>query len=81
VASRHHVVIDIYPKSDADLMLFGTVEYGLKNGRHLESEWAARMTLTEGKISFYQVYLDASPLLVAQGKTIRGDENGELRIE
>jgi hypothetical protein len=62
-------------------MLFGTVEYGLKNGRRLKSEWAGRMRLIEGKISFYQVYLDASPLLVAQGKTIRGDENGELRVE
>jgi hypothetical protein len=35
----------------------------------------------QGKISFYQVYLDSSPLLAAQGKTIRGDENGEIQIE
>jgi len=62
-------------------MLFGSVEYGLKNGRRVTSEWAARMVLTdEGKISFYQVYADSSPLLVAAGKTIRGDENGNLQV-
>jgi len=62
-------------------MLMGTVQYELKNGKSLKSEWAGRMYLVDGKISFYQVYLDASPLLIAQGKTIRGDENGELIVE
>jgi len=81
VKSRHHVLTDTYPKSHNDLMLMGTVAYELKNGRKLKSEWAGRMYLVDGKISFYQVYLDASPLLVAQGKTIKGDENGGLVIE
>jgi hypothetical protein len=82
VASRHHLVTDTYPKSENDLMLMGTVEYGLKNGRSLKCEWAGRMYFTdEGKISFYQVYLDSSPLLVAQGKTIRGDDNGDIQID
>lgn len=82
VSSRHHVLGGVYPKSDdSELMLYGTVEYGLKNGRRVKAEWAARMIMAEGKISFYQVYVDASPLLVAQGKTIRGDENGEVRVE
>lgn len=81
VASRHHVLTDTYPKSHNDIMLMGTVQYELKNGKSLKSEWAGRMYLVDGKISFYQVYIDASPLLIAQGKTIRGDENGELVVE
>jgi hypothetical protein len=81
VASRHHILTDKYPKDDSDMMLMGTVDYGLKNGRKVKCEWAGRMYLKEGKISFYQVYLDSTPLLVAQGKTIRGDREGELIIE
>ena len=81
VKSRHHIVTDTYPKSKDDLMLMGTVEYELKNGRRLKSEWAGRMYLVEGNISFYQVYLDSSVLAVAMGKRIRGDENGEVVVE
>ena len=81
MASRHHILTGKYPKDDSDMMLMGTVEYGLKNGRKVKCEWAGRMYLQDGKISFYQVYLDSSPLLVAQGKKIRGGEQGELVIE
>jgi hypothetical protein len=62
-------------------MLMGTVEYGLKNGRHVKASWAARMNQVNGKISYYHVYIDASPFIVAAGKTIRGDENGQMKIE
>jgi len=62
-------------------MLMGTVEYGLKNGRKVKCEWAGRMYLKEDKISFYQVYIDSSPFLVAQGKTLCGDKEGELVVE
>ena len=62
-------------------MLMGTVAYELKNGRNVKIEWAARMYLVDGKISFYQVYLDSSPVLAAQGKTIKGDKDGKLVIE
>lgn len=62
-------------------MLMGTVDYGLKNGKKLRAEFAGKMYLTHGKISFYQVYVDSSPLLVAQGKTIKGDADGKLVVE
>jgi hypothetical protein len=62
-------------------MLMGTVEYVLKNGRGVKCEWAGRMYLVGGKISFYQVYLDGSALVVASGKTIRGDEEGRIVVE
>jgi hypothetical protein len=62
-------------------MLMGTVDYGLKNGKKLRAEFAGKMYLTNGKISFYQVYIDSSPLLVAQGKTIKGDTEGKLVVE
>lgn len=64
-------------------MLFGTVDYGLKIGKELRSEWAARMVFdpkdTE-KMKFYQVYLDSSPGVIAQGKSIVPGENGEMVI-
>lgn len=81
VKARHHTVTDTYLKSNDDLMLMGTVDYELKNGRKLKVQWAGRMYLVEGKISFYQVYLDGSAMLVASGKTIRGDENGQMLVE
>jgi hypothetical protein len=60
-------------------MLMGTVNYDLKGGRHIKMDWTARMYLVDGKISFYQVYIDATPTVVAQGKTIKED-NGEIII-
>lgn len=59
-------------------MLFGTVDYELKNGKKLSSDWAGRMVFDEAgeKMKFYQVWLDASPVVVALGKTIVADESG-----
>jgi len=62
-------------------MLMGTVEYVLKNGRGVKCEWAGRMYIVGGKISFYQVYLDGSALVVSSGKTIRGDGEGGIVVE
>ena len=62
-------------------MLLGTVDYTLENGRKVKCEWAGRMYLVGGKISFYQVYLDSSVLAVAMGRRIRGDENGGIVVE
>jgi len=61
-------------------MVIGTVAFELKNGRKLTCEWAGNMFLVNGKISFYQVYIDSSPILVAQGKTLKGDAQGKLMI-
>jgi len=63
VASRHHKPLKVFPygsKAD-EVMLFGTVDYGLKDGRKASVEWAARAHLIKKndtvKMDFYQVYL------------------------
>ncbi|KAF2101656.1 hypothetical protein NA57DRAFT_33894 [Rhizodiscina lignyota] len=63
VASRKHKAHKIYtfgPGSD-EVMLYGDVEYGMKDGSKAGKEWAARAKMVkEGgkvKMSFYQVYL------------------------
>jgi len=66
VTSRRHVPIKIFPfGSDADdLMLYGTVEYGLQNGKSLTVDWAARAHMVKDgsdyKMDFYQVYTVSS---------------------
>lgn len=66
VASRSHNPIKIFPFGpDSDeVMIYGTVEYGLKAGGSASVDWAARARLTKGngavKMSFYQVYLVSS---------------------
>jgi hypothetical protein len=64
VASRSHKPSMIYPfgKGGDDVMLHGTVDYELKDGKRAEGiEWAARARFgTEDgnlKMVFYQVYL------------------------
>jgi hypothetical protein len=81
ISKRHHVVTKVYPStsdSEDELMLFGTVDYELKNGKKLSSDWAGRMVFegTGEKMKFYQVWLDASPVVVATGKRIEADESG-----
>ena len=84
VSTRKHVLLHVatFGDSEDDLMLQGTVEYGLPGTpKKLTCEWAARMQFTKaGKSTHYQVWLDSSPLLVAQGKTLDADEQGNLRI-
>jgi hypothetical protein len=53
-------------------MLYGEVEYGLKNGKEVTVEWAGRAVLVEDKdekgtwrMKFYQVYLDAGAVVEA----------------
>jgi hypothetical protein len=68
VASRRHVPIKIFPfgPNADEIMLYGTLAYGLKNGKSAEAEWAARANLVKDgssvKMSYYQVYLVDSPL-------------------
>ena len=64
VSSRAHAPLKIFPfGSDAnEVMLYGTVKYGLKVGGESSKDWAARAHLVkegDGKVmmSFYQVYL------------------------
>jgi hypothetical protein len=86
VSSRHHVVAAAYPAAsdcgEDAVMMFGHVDYTLKNGRSLTTEWSSRMVFDESgeKMKFYQVWLDASPMIVAMGKRIEADESGNVTI-
>ncbi|TKA70184.1 hypothetical protein B0A49_02719 [Cryomyces minteri] len=66
VASRKHKPLKVFPYgSNADeVMLFGSVDYGLKDGRSASVDWAGRAHLVkvDGKVKmdFYQVYLDSA---------------------
>lgn len=66
VASRSHKPIKIFPfgSYSDEVMLYGTVEYGLKAGGNSGLDWAARAHLVKDeedsgkvKLDFYQVYL------------------------
>lgn len=63
VASRKHEAIKIFPfgPNSDEVMLYGTVQYGLKAGGESGLEWAARAHLVKEdgrvKMDFYQVYL------------------------
>ena len=63
VASRQHTPVKVFPfGANADeVMLYGTVAYGLKSGKSNVVDWAARAHLVEEdatmKMDFYQVYL------------------------
>ncbi|KAL6709289.1 hypothetical protein ACN47E_001696 [Coniothyrium glycines] len=64
VASRRHKAHKVYPfgPNSDEVMLHGTVQYGLKAGGASGLDWAARAHLVkeDGKVKmdFYQVYLD-----------------------
>jgi len=64
VAARSHKPAQIYAfaKSSDDVMLYGTVDYELKDGKKAEGiEWAARAHFSplggQPKMDYYQVYL------------------------
>lgn len=70
VASRHHVVKKVFvnnePGTKADeIILSGTVEYGLEDGKTNTVSWVSRMIFDEKEreendnvvLKFYQVYL------------------------
>ena len=66
VASRSHKPLKIFPfgPNADEVMLYGTVLYGLKNGKSNEITWAARAHLVKDggdlKMDLYQVYLVCS---------------------
>lgn len=69
VASRHHKPLKVFPygSKSNEVMLFGTVHYGLKDGRKASVDWAARARLVKEndavKMDFYQVYLVRAPTI------------------
>lgn len=63
VATRKHTPVKVFPfgpKAD-EVMLYGTVDYGLKSGGKNSIDWSARAHLVKEqgvvKMNFYQVYL------------------------
>lgn len=69
VNRRKHAALKVFPfgPSSNEVMLYGTVEYGLKDGREAAVDWAARARLVkqDGAVmmNFYQVYLVSSSYL------------------
>jgi hypothetical protein len=78
VSSRAHKPLKVFPygPNSDKLMLYGTVNYGLKTGEASTKDWAARAHLVkkdgEVKMNFYQVYLVRPLLLVLLQSTTRG---------
>ena len=67
IQKRKHKVEKIFPfGGEKEVMLYGSVDYGLKNGKELTVQWAGRAVLVEheGGLRFkvYQVYLDSAPV-------------------
>ncbi|KAF1985230.1 hypothetical protein K402DRAFT_334814 [Aulographum hederae CBS 113979] len=66
VASRSHKPLKVFPSgpNSNEVMIYGTVDYKLKDGRESSVDWAARGVLVEedGKTRWadYQVYLDSA---------------------
>jgi len=67
VSSRKHKALKIFPfgPNSSEVMLYGTVDYVLKEGgKEISVDWAARAKLVMGneepgnvRMEFYQVYL------------------------
>ncbi|CAK4032326.1 Hypothetical predicted protein [Lecanosticta acicola] len=72
VAKRSHKPKQLYSfgASSDDIMLFGTVDYELKDGKGTTVEWAARAHFSKAvgdiKMDFYQVYLDTAAMSKAK---------------
>jgi len=66
VVKRKHTLYKIFPfgKDSNEVMLYGKVEYALKNGKDVTVDWAGRALMVEEegelKMSLYQVYLDSA---------------------
>ncbi|GAB7365479.1 hypothetical protein MBLNU230_g6552t1 [Neophaeotheca triangularis] len=79
VSARSHKPIKIFPFPSSssgggeEVMLYGTVDYVLKDGgKNVSVDWAARAHLVEQaaelKMDFYQVYLDTGAMAAAAAK-------------
>lgn len=63
IQRRKHTLVKIFPFGDNsnEVMLYGSVRYGLKNGKEVSVDWAGHALLVDDKgqlkMAFYQVYL------------------------
>ncbi|BGP47552.1 hypothetical protein JCM10450v2_003415 [Rhodotorula kratochvilovae] len=84
VATREHRPAAVFTAGgagDSELMLHGTVSYGLRNGTRVESVgWAALVVFADGdelKIKRYQVWLDGAPLSKALAEQAAQEQQGK----
>ncbi|GIZ40085.1 hypothetical protein CKM354_000343900 [Cercospora kikuchii] len=72
VAKRSHKPAQLYAfgSGSDDIMLYGAVDYTLKDGRGTTVDWSARAHFSqvggELKMDFYQVYLDTAAMANAK---------------
>lgn len=77
VQKRKHHLKKIYPFGDNsnEMMIYGTVDYGLKNGKDVSVDWAGRALFSdEGgklKMAMYQVYLVSRGCVKGEGVLTR----------
>jgi hypothetical protein len=68
VKTRLHTLHKIFPFGDDanEVMIFGHVDYQLKNGKDVTVNWAGRAQMVDDggdlKMSFYQVYSDSAAI-------------------
>ncbi|KAK5136375.1 hypothetical protein LTR08_003501 [Meristemomyces frigidus] len=68
--SHHPEKIFSFGSDSDDVMLYGTVDYELKDGKKTNLDWSARARFAkeagELKMKFYQVYLDTAAMSKAK---------------
>lgn len=68
VVKRHHEFQDVAHITETEVMVTGTVEYGLVNGKRVNSLWAAKLVFESPdykRMAYYRVYLDPSAVAKA----------------
>ena len=77
VQKRKHHLKKIFPFGDNsnEMMVYGTVDYGLKNGKDVSVDWAGRALFSEEggklKMATYQVYLVSQSSVMCERVLIR----------
>lgn len=80
VAKRSHKPAKIFPfgAGSDEVMLFGTVDYELKDGKKASVDWAARAHFAQEdgalKMDFYQVYL-VWPIAIPKRSSSNADDD------
>ena len=96
VSRRSHHPVKIFPfgeinegAAEAEVMIYGTVEYGFKAGGGDRKEWAARVEMVKGgegdwKMRLYQVYLvsECGVLLCFMGcRELLGNLGADVEVD
>ncbi|KAK4046296.1 hypothetical protein OIV83_006170 [Microbotryomycetes sp. JL201] len=71
IATRDHTAKQVFTidQECSQVMIDGTLTYGLENGKSISVDWAAKMVFATGtqqlRMKEYQVWADMSPLVAA----------------